>query len=74
MFNKKYLIKYERPKGLSPLRDYFEYILHIEVIWFGGLFKTTTKRSHKIFSNEPLRVYFDHWDRMISERKPISKQ
>lgn len=66
-----YLLKYETPKFLV-LSDYIDYKLHLEIVWFWGLFKTHKISECRVYDHENSKIYFEYWDRLINNKQPIS--
>lgn len=67
---KVYLLKYESPKFLA-LKDWIDYKLHLEIVWFWGLFKTQKISEYRIYDHQSSKSHFDHWDKLIAEHLPL---
>jgi hypothetical protein len=68
--NKTYLLKYETPAFLT-LSDYVEYQLHVEKVWFWGLFKTKEIIPYKVYDRQDSKAFYKYWDKLIKEKKPL---
>lgn len=67
---KTYLLKYKSPNFLA-LKPQIEYKLHLEIVWFWGLFKTHKKLDYIIYDHQCCKAHFDHWDKLIADRHPL---
>lgn len=67
-----YLIKYNSPMFLS-LTDWIDYELHLEIVWFYGLFKTYKTVEYRVCNFQNTKTYFDYWDNLIKNRLPIKQ-
>ena len=67
---KIFLLKYESPKFLA-LKDWIDYKLYLEIVWFWGLFKTHKTTEYRIYDHENSKSHFDHWDEIIKNKQPL---
>jgi hypothetical protein len=68
---KIYLLKYESPKFIA-LKDWIDYKLHLEIVWFGGLFKQRKISEYRIHDHEDSKAHFEHWDKLITDKLPLT--
>tara|TARA_R110000796_G_scaffold103316_1_gene212544 strand:- start:598 stop:810 length:213 start_codon:yes stop_codon:yes gene_type:complete len=67
---KTYLLKYEIPKFLV-LKNWIDYELHLQTVWFWGLFKTEEISPYRVYDYQNNESHFKHWDKLISEKTPL---